>query len=140
MAKGRPRFSSRGEFVKAYTPEKTVRYENIVRLEYESKYDGVSFGIDEPIAMESKVYFPIPKGTSKKKMALMEGSPYLKKPDVDNCDKILKDALNGVCYPDDKQIFRSVCEKFYSYSPRVEITIYSCNRTKDNTDKMEEIK
>lgn len=32
--KGRPRFRNAGAFVQPYTPEKTVSYENLVRLEY----------------------------------------------------------------------------------------------------------
>ena len=33
VAKGRPKFARRGNFVSTYTPEKTVNYENLVQLD-----------------------------------------------------------------------------------------------------------
>ena len=34
QGKGRPKFSTRGSFVSARTPDKTVVYENLIRAEY----------------------------------------------------------------------------------------------------------
>ena len=46
-----------------------------------------------------------------------------KKPDLDNVIKSILDALNKVAYHDDTQIVSLSMEKFYSDSPRVEVTI-----------------
>lgn len=46
--------------------------------------------------------------------------------DVDNSAKVILDALEGVCYEDDKQVFRWEVERVhdeYPCSPRVELTI-----------------
>ncbi|WP_334299865.1 RusA family crossover junction endodeoxyribonuclease [Anaerobutyricum hallii] len=48
-----------------------------------------------------------------------------KKPDLDNVIKSILDALNKVAYHDDTQIVSLSMEKFYSDSPRVEVTINS---------------
>lgn len=46
-----------------------------------------------------------------------------KKPDIDNITKAILDALNKVAYKDDSAIVRFSIEKYYSDSPRVEVTI-----------------
>ena len=40
VGKGRPRFSRQGQFVRTYTPDKTVNYETLVRMEYEQQCGG----------------------------------------------------------------------------------------------------
>ena len=37
VAKGRPKFSTRGGFVKAITPEKTANYETLVKLAFKQE-------------------------------------------------------------------------------------------------------
>ena len=122
VAKARPRVTKTGH---AYTPEKTVNYENLVRLMYSNKYHGMSFPAKVPLTMEIKVFMGIPQSTSKKRAADMmkcKERP-TKKPDVDNIIKIVMDALNGVAYPDDKQVVSIVCNKYYNATPRVEVQI-----------------
>lgn len=46
-----------------------------------------------------------------------------KKPDMDNCIKIIADALNKIAYHDDTQIVDCQVRKFYSDDPRVEVRI-----------------
>ena len=46
-----------------------------------------------------------------------------KKPDGDNILKAVADALNGVCYKDDKNIVKMSIEKFYSDMPRIDVII-----------------
>ena len=99
--KGRPKFSRQGDYVRTYTPEKTVEYENLVRLAWvQSGGEKLSGTIKATI----NAYFPIPKSVSKKKRKEMDGAFYTKKPDCDNIAKIILDALNGIAYDDDSQI------------------------------------
>ena len=46
-----------------------------------------------------------------------------KKPDLDNIIKAIADSLNGIAYKDDAQIVELKSKKFYSDTPRVEVTI-----------------
>lgn len=123
--KGRPRFSNVGQYVKAYTPEKTVSYENLVKLEYRRQCHDFQFGDGIPLDLRIAAYYSIPKSASKKKKVLMEQNKIrpMKKPDNDNIVKVIQDALNLVAYRDDVQIVDCQLRKFYSSNPRVVVTI-----------------
>lgn len=69
VGKGRPRMSVRGGHAMAYTPEKTVRYENLVRTTFMNEYPE-SVPIDVPVRVVIYANFPIPKSWSKKKKHL----------------------------------------------------------------------
>lgn len=129
--KGRPRFSAKAG--RTYTPEKTSRYENLVKLEYERQC-GYRFEDDEQLDMRIYAYYGIPKSDSKKKAALkLQGAIRpVKKPDMDNVMKIVADSLNGVAYRDDTQIVDSMVRKFYSDKPRVQVAIQTARRTPDD--------
>ena len=121
-AKGRPRFVNRGRFVQTYTPDKTVNYENLVRLSF------MQAGCEKlsgAIRAEIKVFMQIPKSESmKKKAAMMAGQIRpTKKPDADNCAKSVLDALNKIAFDDDSQIVELHVNKYYSENPRVTITL-----------------
>ena len=63
QGKGRPKFSRQGGFVKTYTPDKTVLYENLIRTEYLRQSSGQRFADKEPLAMKSgpiTVFRPAP--------------------------------------------------------------------------------
>ena len=119
IAKGRPKFASRGKYVQAYTPEKTLNYENLVKVSYPGgKLSG---------AIEATIYlfFPIPKSTSKKKAEDMRNlrTLHTKKPDADNCIKAILDALNNIAYDDDSQIAMVRAYKFYSDEPKADVVL-----------------
>ena len=65
VGKGRPKFSTQGRFVKAYTPAKTTNYENLVKLSYQAENGEFRFPDDAQLAMEIVAVFPIPKSVSK---------------------------------------------------------------------------
>lgn len=120
VGKGRPRFTRGGH---AYTPEKTVAYEKLVLSCWKTQ-SGEGFAGGIPLVATINAFFPIPKSTSKKKAAAMDGAFCLKKPDSDNIAKGILDALNGYAYPDDAAVMLDGAWKFYTNGlPRVEITI-----------------
>lgn len=123
VAKGRPKFSSQGGFVRSYTPAKTVNYENLVKVSFDMSEEKEKF--DGQVAALLMVYCSIPKSTSKKKRELMiEGTIRpTTKPDLDNIAKAILDALNGRAFDDDKQVVSLTVEKFYSDTPRVIVEI-----------------
>ena len=122
VAKGRPRMTRNG---RTYTPQKTVNYENLVRLEYTRQCGEQKFPQDSPLDVRIMAYYPIPKSVSKKKRQLMIDKQLrpLKKPDTDNVCKAILDSLNDIAYHDDAQVVDSMIRKFYSENPRVVVTI-----------------
>ncbi len=132
--KGRPRAAMRryaGEdgkersFTKIYTPEKTVTYENQVKLEYGVQCHNFRFPDTAMLDIRILAFYSIPKSTSKKKrQSMLEGTIRpTKKPDFDNVAKIICDSLNGIAYRDDAMIVDGTFQKFYGEQPRVEVTI-----------------
>lgn len=118
--KGRPRFSSVGKYVKAYTDKDTATWENYVRLSFINS-GGEKLSGNLSVLIQS--YFPIPKSVSKKKHALLVGAPFPHKPDCDNLAKSILDALNGIAFDDDMQVTMLIVAKFYSETAKTVVTI-----------------
>ena len=111
--KARPRMTKTGV---AYTPEDTVRYENLVKLCYrEAAKEGPRL-YESPVRAQLEVFYDIPKSTSKKKQKDMLSDKLYptKKPDADNIAKIVLDSLNGIAYKDDAQVVELSVNKFFS--------------------------
>lgn len=124
VAKGRPRFSNHGGYIRTYTPQKTVAYENLVKMSYQQQIGNADL-LHGGIKAEITAYFPIPKSISKKQREIMlkENVYVLKKCDCDNIAKIILDSLNKIAYDDDKQVAELEVKKFYSSNPRVEVEL-----------------
>ena len=111
VGKQRPKFSRQGNFVKTYTPEKTVNYENWVKMCWmQSEQEKLSGNIIAVIVAR----FMIPQSYSNKKRKELNEKPCPKKPDCDNIAKSILDALNGIAYDDDAQIVDLSVSKVYS--------------------------
>lgn len=121
-AKGRPRMTRDGH---AYTHQKTVEYENLVRLEYRRQCGDHKFGRDIPLDVRIVAYYPIPRSASKKKRQMMASRQIrpMKRPDTDNVCKSILDSLNEVAYHDDAQVVDCQVRKFYGEDPRVLVRI-----------------
>lgn len=130
--KGRPRFNTKTGH--AITPKDTVNYETLVHMEYLNQCGNAKFSDDAMLDMRIKAYYSIPKSKSKKQQNLMrEGIVRpIKKPDMDNCIKIIADALNKIAYRDDTQIVDCQVRKFYSDNPRVEVRILDIKKQVNN--------
>jgi Holliday junction resolvase RusA-like endonuclease len=105
------------------TPESTISYENLVKVEYERQVGDVKFSDDETIKARIIAYYGIPKSASKKKKEAMKNDflQPAKKPDIDNVVKIILDSLNGIAYKDDTQVVSLEVLKKYSENPRTEV-------------------
>lgn len=123
VAQGRPRFSHQGDFVRAYDPSKSKDFKKYVKLVASQNRPNKIF--EGPISMEVKIYKASLKSFSKKKAAQAEEGVLrpLTKPDVDNYVKGVKDALKSVIWRDDSQVVELHISKWYSETPRIEITI-----------------
>lgn len=124
IGKGRPKFSTFGGYPKAYTPVKTVNYENLVKIAFQQTGEQ-PFERETQLRADITAFFPIPKSVSKKKREEMNRGllMHTKKPDCDNIAKSILDALNGLAYYDDSQICELSVYKMYSDEPRAEVVI-----------------
>ena len=125
VAAGRPRFSSRGGFVKAYDPKKSRDYKKMIKKQAMQQLPDDYQPIDYPIEVDINVYRSIQKSVSKKEYARRlsnEVRPTVK-PDADNYIKIILDGLNGLVWLDDNQITDVAAHKYYSDKPRVEVEV-----------------
>ena len=107
------------------TPDKTVSYENLVKLMYQQAAKGRMFSEGAALDVRIIAYFEIPKSISKKKRKdmLEHRIRPTKKPDWDNIGKIVCDSLNKVAYRDDSAVVDAQVRKFYSENPRVDVMI-----------------
>lgn len=120
MGKQRPRVTRTGH---AFTPSKTVTYENLVKLCFLEAYPGWT-PTESEISMYIFADFPVPVSWSKKKKKdALDGKIHPHKPDWDNIGKIISDGLNSVAYVDDAQIFACTVNKNYSEAPKVHVLI-----------------
>ena len=141
--KQRPRFN-RNTGV-AYTPQETLNYENLIKHEYMAKYGKMAFNENSCIQAWIKAYFKMPKTDFNKHGLSKSGKEKAEKlfrcntrADADNIAKVCLDALNGVAYPDDRQVACLVVDKLWDKEPRVEITLSNYDPPKmQNSQKME---
>lgn len=124
VPKGRPRFSTRGKFPVAYTPEKTKNYESDVGMMAKA-----AMGASEPLegALEAFIYvtFPVPASYSKKRTeACLSGAEkHTKKPDLDNVVKAVLDGMSDIVFLSDSQITSIHATKVYGEVAKVEVVV-----------------
>lgn len=126
VAKGRARSFIRNGKIGHYTPNKTVSYENLVKIMAAEAMGGLN-PIDDAVLMNVGLYVQIPASWAKKKQYQARNGEVrpLSKPDLDNYIKVISDAMNGVVFNDDKQVVELSVKKYYSDLPRAEIEIKS---------------
>ena len=117
VAKARPRITRQGF---AYTPQKTVNYENLVRYTFQSEFPNHK-PLEGYIEASITAIFDIPSSYSKKKTKelLETHNNYNHKPDCDNLAKIILDSLNGIAYKDDSQVTILHINKEYGEQAKV---------------------
>lgn len=126
VAQGRPRFSTRGGYVKAYDPQKSGDYKDYIRLAAAEQLRGQA-PLDGALSLSISVYREIPKSMSRKKAEAAERGEIrpTTKPDLDNYVKGVTDSLTSICWRDDSQIvaFHEPFGKYYSSTPRIEVEV-----------------
>ena len=127
VGKQRARYVKRGNFVQAYTPEKTRTYEALIK-EAAKQAMGESEPLETPVSMYLYIRVPIPASATKKRLkAISDGSEKpIKKPDASNILKSVEDGMNSVVYKDDSQIVNIHVTKVYSSVPGVDVCIKEC--------------
>lgn len=130
QGKARARTYHNASGVHTVTPEKTVMYENLVKMCYAST-KRVPFGAGVPLSATITAYYAMPKSMSKadRVKATHFGLFPTKKPDADNIAKVVLDALNGIAYDDDRQIVNLEVTKLYAEEPKVTVAILDWRMT-----------
>ena len=100
----RPRFTTRGGFVKAYKDKRDVAYEQEIAKAYREAGGTLHTGAVE---VHITAYRALPQSRPLK----VTHEPDTFSPDVDNLCKIFLDALNGVAYKDDSQVVYLIAKK-----------------------------
>ncbi|KUZ78284.1 RusA family crossover junction endodeoxyribonuclease [Burkholderia ubonensis] len=128
VAKGRPRFSRQGGHVRTHTPEKTERYENLVKMAARAAMRDAQ-PYEGPVRLIVNIGLPIPTSWSQKRQNAAAAGEIgaTKKPDADNVVKALKDGMNGVVYADDGQVVDLWISKRYARVPGVRIEAIELN-------------
>jgi len=106
VAKGRPRaFKMRNGHIGTYSPDKTVTWERTVK--YEALKMKPTEPLDGPLRLELHFYFPRTKSAKKRPY------PHVR-PDLDNLEKAVLDAMNGLIYTDDARVCSKTSAKHYT--------------------------
>lgn len=111
VAQGRPRFSNRGGFVRTYDPAKSRNAKDHIRFaasEAMVQVDGKP--LEGAIHFKAQFGIEMPKSMARKRTPRPR-QWRIKKPDLDNLLKTVKDACSKVVYLDDSQIVRITSEK-----------------------------
>lgn len=107
---------------RTYTPDQTVRFENLVQVVFREAFpDWIP--TDRAVAMKLTAIMSIPASVSAKKRRLMiEGRIRpVRTPDWDNLGKIVADSLNKILYRDDRQVVDGRVRKFYGEVPGITV-------------------
>lgn len=117
VPKSRPRFVSKGKRRFAYTPKKVKDWEGLVTEEARRYFERP---FDWPVVVSMVFYFERPRS---RRLDFWVSTT----PDLDNLEKSVLDALNGVAYTDDRLVVAKSSSKRYVQGgePRVEVTVTS---------------
>lgn len=115
VGKERPRFTRSGH---AYTPEKTRKYEDYIAhvAGFALAKAGCQKIKGRPFSTSMFFYYAPPKSWTKKKLLELSKKgtlPKATKPDLDNLEKAVLDAMNGVVYDDDARQSESHKKKLW---------------------------
>jgi len=105
VAQGRPKFTTRSGYGRAYDPKKSVQGKHDFKMQ-SLKYRPKEL-IKEAIQLDIIFYLPRPKSLPKKVIY------HTKKPDIDNLVKLCCDSMKGIFFIDDSQIIRLNAKKRY---------------------------
>lgn len=128
VGQGRPRFTTISGHVRAYEPKGSTEEKAAIRLMAQQAMAEQGWSLpspEMPLKVEIKSCRKAPSGRQKwfAEAGLLEAVMPLGKPDGDNIVKLYLDAMNGVVYPDDKQVYDIHIIKMYADAPYTEVVV-----------------
>ena len=123
-AQMRHRSFSKGNFKGTYDPSKDIKKDFLLTVQNKAPQEPIT----GPIKLVVVFYFGRPKNhyrTGKNSAMLRDDCPewHIAIKDIDNLQKLIFDALNGIFWKDDKQICWVDAQKRYSERPRTEVRL-----------------
>ena len=117
VPKARARVVTKGKRRFAFTPKRVKEWEEKVKEEASKHFEAAS---DWPVVVSLVFYMPRPK--SRRHDFWVPTTP-----DLDNLEKSILDALNGVAYTDDRLVVAKSASKRYAGAdgPYVQVTVTS---------------
>ena len=120
IAKGRPRFTKIGNFVKVYSPQ--AKEEKAVTKEIRSQWRLKP--LDCPVVVSMAFLMPITQASKKAVASMLSGATkHTKKSDIDNLIKLYLDCMTGVVYKDDSQVYEVEANKAFGQVPETIIRV-----------------
>jgi len=121
IAQPRIKAARRGNLIKMYTPNdnNVKEYKQAVREGFENALGKiavekkVAFPHQGLVQVGAHFYFPRPVGMMQERLG-MDPIHHLAKPDIDNVLKAMLDALTGIAWKDDRQVWFMDCRKYYA--------------------------
>lgn len=120
--KARPRVTKRGT---TYTPQDTIEAEREVRKAWFAAVGYERRAHSGPVRVHIVAVFELPKSAkAATRQAAKEGRVFhTSKPDRDNIEKLILDALNGYAFLDDGQVAIGTGIKRYGSPARTDVTL-----------------
>ena len=118
VGKSRPRVTKRGI---TYTPAKSKAWERVVAWSGKAAM-GAAKPLEGPVGVHMRFAFPVPRSWSKKKREAARW--HTGAPDTDNLIKSCCDALNQICWVDDRQVVSITASKQYGETPGVFVQVW----------------
>jgi Holliday junction resolvase RusA-like endonuclease len=117
VPKSRPRVVTKGKRTFAYTPKRVREWEDLVREEAGKHFERP---FDWPVVVSMVFHMERPES---RRLDFWVSTT----PDLDNLEKSVMDALNGLAYTDDRLVVAKSSSKRYVQrgEPRVEVTVTS---------------
>lgn len=132
MAMPRARHARVGAFVRTYTPEEAVSHKGLVALAFQRACKDQNFTppMDAPVSLLIHVVRTLPasapkwqRADAKEPTPWGQDLPVTTKPDWDNYGKLVSDALNGLAYRDDGQVFEGIVRKGYGICNKTVVSV-----------------
>lgn len=109
IAQPRVKATAIGGYVRVYTPKTADAYKASVALAFGQAYSGSP--LTGPVAASIEFVMPRTKSMIWKTRP-MPSAPHAKRPDIDNLAKAVMDALLGLAWNDDAQVYELTMRKF----------------------------
>ena len=121
VSKGRPRFTRGGS---VYTPAKTRNWETAAKYIAQQEMQGRT-PLGGPVQVDIRMIFSPSRSWPgwKQDYALKGFIAHTKKPDADNVQKAVKDAMNKIVYHDDSQITFGEFKKTFGQAEMVIVEV-----------------
>lgn len=125
---GRPKPQKQTVHGKGYHWDPSKKDSNWIRLCVSEQCKGVlRTPLDCAIYVKCTFTFTPPKTSKKRTLAmLLNEIKHTKRPDVDNCAYLVTNAMKGIVYKDDSQIWRLELTKLYGERESTIIQVSTC--------------